>query len=245
MIGSQILYYEKVSSTNEMAEEMLSARNVNEGTVIYAGEQTRGKGQKGSTWVSEAGKNLTVSIILYPDFLPPEHQFAISQVLSLSIAGLLDNYSESISIKWPNDIYHKDDKIAGILIENSVEGNTLQYSIAGAGININQASFPNELPEAVSLKISNGKDYNIRSLLEELCNICDRWYNILSEGDLAYLNEQYQQRLYRYNTLTTFITTSGIIRGRIRGVDSHGKLIIKTTGGTSLKFSFKEVEIRK
>lgn len=245
MIGSKILYYEKVSSTNVMAEEMLSAKKVNEGTVIYAGEQTNGKGQKGNTWVSEAGRNLTLSIILNPAFLPAEHQFAISQLMSLSIAGLLDNYSGSISIKWPNDIYYKDDKIAGILIENSVEGHTLQYSVAGAGININQASFPRELPDAVSLRMIKGKDYEIRSLLVELCGICDRWYNILREGDLAYINDQYHKRLYRYNTLSEFITASGNIKGRIMGVDSHGMLIIKTTSGNRLKFSFKEVEITK
>lgn len=245
MIGSQILYYEKVSSTNEVAEKILSERRINEGTVIYAGEQTKGKGQKGNTWVSEVGKNLTLSMILHPVFLPAEFQFAISQVLSLSIAGMLDNYTGSISIKWPNDIYYKDDKIAGILIENSVEGNTLQYSIAGAGININQAYFPRELPEAVSLRMIKGKDHDIKTLLKELCNICDRWYNILREGDLAYINDQYHKRLYRYNTLTTFRTASGSIRGRIRGVDSHGMLLIKTTSGTSLKFSFKEVEISR
>ncbi|MBN1387857.1 MAG: biotin--[acetyl-CoA-carboxylase] ligase [Bacteroidales bacterium] len=242
LIGSNIIYREKVSSTNELAAEMLAADAVVEGTIIYAGEQYGGKGQRGNKWVSEAGKNLTVSIILYPRFLKADQQFMISKVISLSIAGFLDTYSDSISIKWPNDIYHKDDKIAGILIENSLEGNKMLTSIIGAGININQDIFPPEIPNPVSLSIINKREYDIGTLMDDFCRICDIWYSRLRKGHFDYIDKQYTNRLYRLNTPSGFITDKGIISGKITGVDRFGRIKIETDNGNSRVYGFREIE---
>jgi len=243
LIGSNIIYYEKVSSTNDVAAEMLTKDTVVEGTIIYAGEQLKGRGQRGNKWVSEAGKNLTVSIILYPGFLKAEQQFIISKIISLSIAEFLDAYSDAISIKWPNDIYYKDDKIAGILIENSLEGNTIKNSIIGTGININQVNFLPEITNPVSLSMINKREYDLSALLPEFCSICNKWYNRLRKGHLNYINNKYRSRLYRLNIPSRFITAKGSVRGKISGVDRFGRIKIEMDNGKTVVYGFREIDL--
>lgn len=243
IIGSNIIYREKLSSTNALAARMLSTNRPQEGTLIYAYEQCEGKGQKGSSWVSEPGKNLTISTILYPVFLEAAQQFMISKAVSLAIAEFLDDYASPVSIKWPNDIYHKDDKIAGILIENSLEGNKIINTVAGTGININQASFPPGLPNPVSLKILSGQEYHLDRLLPAFCRKFDLWYGRLRSGRLSFISESYLERLYRFNEPAEFITISdGSLRGRIKGVDGFGRVIIELPGGKERFYGFKEIE---
>jgi len=242
LIGSNIIYCENVSSTNVHAAEMMAENSAPEGTVIYAGLQTNGKGQRGNTWISEKGKNLTLSVILYPVFLDSDRQFMVSKVFSLAISELLDQYSDSISIKWPNDIYHKDDKIAGILIEYSILGNKIQSCIAGAGININQVNFPLQLPNPVSLKIINKYDYDTGELLSDFCRICDNWYSRLTGGSFEEINNQYQERLYRLNKPSYFIIHGRKVRGTIQGVDHYGRIIIMKADGNMGIYGFNEIK---
>lgn len=245
IVGSNIIYRKKLPSTNTVAAEMLSGKPPPEGTLIYAYEQNEGKGQRGNSWLSDPGKNLTMSIILYPDFLEAGQQFMISKAVSLAIAELIDDYSTSISIKWPNDIYHKGDKIAGILIENSLEGNRINNTIIGVGININQAVFPPGLPNPVSLKILNGCDYDIEQMLSSFCRIFDSWYSRLSAGQLSYINERYLERLYRMNEPAQFSTTDdGCLQGMIKGVDEFGRMIIELPDGAIRSYGFKEIDFR-
>lgn len=241
LIGSNTIYREKVSSTNVLAAEMLNTSSLPEGSVIYAGEQSNGKGQRGRNWHGEAGKNLTMSIILYPHFLEADRQFMLSKVISLGIAELLDPYSGAISIKWPNDIYHKDDKIAGILIENAIEGNRINHCIAGCGININQLHFPPEIPNPVSLNIINRHEYDISVLLEDFCRICDKWYKRLKYGYEDEINEQYRQRLYRLNRLSGYMLKGRKTRAMIRGVDRYGRLELKMEDGSTGVFGLDEI----
>lgn len=242
MIGLHTIYREKVSSTNDLAAGLLKSGSPPEGTVIYAGEQTRGRGQKGNEWVSEAGMNLIVSIILYPRFLEPEHQFMVSKVISVSIANLLEAFSDSISIKWPNDIYHKDDKIAGILIEFSLEGNRITNCIAGAGINIRQTAFPPGLPNPVSLGMIDKGSHDTALLLKEYCSLCDYWYGLLRAGKEEKINNEYHRRLYRLNTASSFLADNRQLRGSIRGTDRYGRLIIDLEDGTTGVYGFREID---
>ncbi|MGM0667356.1 MAG: biotin--[acetyl-CoA-carboxylase] ligase [Bacteroidota bacterium] len=242
LIGSNIIYREKVSSTNVLAAEMLSGTSVPEGSVIYAGEQYSGKGQRANTWHSEAGKNLTMSIILYPHFLQADRQFMLSKVLSLAISELLDPYSGAISIKWPNDIYHKDDKIAGILIEYSIEGKKIKHCIAGSGININQVDFPPEIPNPVSLHLINRREYDTAVLLSDFCRICDLWYKKLMDGSEEEINKQYQQRLYRLNKLSGYVINGKMTRAMIQGVDRYGRLELRMEDGSTGIFGFDEIK---
>jgi len=122
-IGSKIIYREIVSSTNSVAARLMDTEGLSEGTVIYTSHQTNGRGQGGKEWESEAGMNLCMSIILYPAFILPEHQFQISKIISLALYDFVSLYADNVSIKWSNDLYVKNDKIAGILIEHSLSGN--------------------------------------------------------------------------------------------------------------------------
>ncbi|MDT8400107.1 MAG: biotin--[acetyl-CoA-carboxylase] ligase [Bacteroidales bacterium] len=242
IIASNIIYREKVSSTNDLAAEMLAAGTTPDGTLIYAGEQTGGRGRKGNVWISEAGKNLTLSVILLPWFLRADQQFMVSKIVSLAICELLDPYSCLISIKWPNDIYHKDDKIAGILIEASLEGNKLQSCIAGAGININQSSFPEDLPNPVSLYNINKQEYDTEKLLSDFYRTLDLWYNRLKEGMFTVINKQYQKRLYRLNKPSDFMINHARVRGSIKGVDRYGRIKIRMSNGETGVYGFNEIK---
>ncbi len=241
-IGSNIIYREKLSSTNDLASEMAVDNKAPEGTVIYAGEQTKGRGQRGNIWVSEPGNNLTFSIILYPEFLKADKQFMISKIISLSAARLLGLYTGSITIKWPNDIYYKNDKIAGILIENSLEGDTIQCSVAGVGININQSGFPSGLPNPISLRQITGNNYDPESILSQFCNICDDLYSKLKTGLHEEINVLYHNNIYMLNRHTGFEGPQGRFRGTIRGVDEFGRLNIEMENLEIKSFGFKEIE---
>jgi len=138
IIGSDIIHYDSLSSTNSTAWLMVREKELPEGTVISANFQTAGKGQHGNRWESERGKNLLFSIILYPSSVSPDEQFLISMSISLGICDFLKHFLSDIKIKWPNDIYVNGGKIAGILIENSIIGQTIEYTVAGIGININR-----------------------------------------------------------------------------------------------------------
>src|SRR4030043_1139663 len=158
IIGSNIIPYENLTSTNTEAALLLKKNNIPEGTVIHTEYQTAGRGQHGNRGESEKGKNLLISIILYPGSVKSEEQFLISMTISLGICDFVDRYLEGSKVKWPNDIYFKDDKIAGILIENSLMGDTIESSVAGIGLNINQENFPGEIRNPVSLRMITGGD---------------------------------------------------------------------------------------
>ena len=136
----RILRVAETASTNSLLRELVIKESLAEGSVVVADFQTAGRGQIGNTWESEAGKNLMFSLVLYPTCIPANRQFLISQIAALSVKEALDLYADHITVKWPNDIYWKDKKICGMLIENDVSGHHIRRSIAGLGININQES---------------------------------------------------------------------------------------------------------
>lgn len=243
IIGTEIIHFSKLPSTNTWAAQLLKDRFPEEGTVIHADYQTAGKGQKGNTWESQEGKNLLFSIILYPDSVEPEEQFIISMALSLAICDFTDKHLFGLAkIKWPNDIYVGNDKIAGILIENSVMGDRIENCIAGIGININQEVFPGSVNNASSLKLLAGNDLDRENCLKQIIMDLDRRYKELLYGNRVLLRNEYISRLYRYGELHQFRTAEGLIRGRITDVSLSGKLTIDTEDGLKRHFSFKEVE---
>lgn len=243
IIGSDIKYYEKVSSTNEVAAQLLSVKKASHGTVISASFQTSGKGQRNNKWHSEALKNLIISIILYPKTLRPSLQFYISGIISIAVAEALEAFLSEISIKWPNDIYYANDKIAGILIENSIIGNKISSSICGIGVNINQENFPENLPNPTSLKIITGKTYNINTVEKSILDSLNRWFDLLTDKQYKLIDLEYTKRLYKLGEMTKFRTENVEFYGKISGVNSSGQLQISTSEGINKTFSFKEVEI--
>jgi len=242
IIGSKILQHEKVSSTNSVAAELLKSERQAEGTIIKASWQESGRGQQGNKWESEPGKNLLISIILYPIMIRAEEQFDICRIISLGVYDTLKCITSDVRIKWPNDIYVKNDKIAGILIENSLMGNSINSSIAGIGLNVNQDRFFSDAPNPVSLKMVTGREYDPEHLLEDLCKHTDSRYNMLKEGFHKKLAADYIDALYRFGQWNTFRDKNGEFTGRIKNVRDSGLLVVENENGKRKEYAFKEIE---
>ena len=141
-----LVYLKETESTNKYLNDLCNKQCVGELTTVTTDFQTSGRGQRGNSWESERGQNLMFSFVLYPAFLKARKQFLLSQIISLAIKEELDTHVSDVSIKWPNDIYWKDKKICGMLIENDLTGTHISRSIAGIGININQEAFTSPAP---------------------------------------------------------------------------------------------------
>ena len=241
-IGIERIFREELTSTNNHAIKLLSVEKPREGTIIRTGYQTAGRGQPGNSWESEKDKNLLFSIILYPVMIRPDKQFIVSMALSLGINDFLKRHVSGSSIKWPNDIYVKDDKIAGILIESSTIGEKIQYLVAGIGFNLNQEKFMSAAPNPVSLKQLTGVEYNPEDCINELSQYLDIRYEQLKKGDITNIKKDYSKHLFRYGKWSDFKAPEGSFPGIIKKVDEDGCLTIVKRSGEERHFYFKEVE---
>lgn len=240
---NNIIELESVSSTNEYASDLLKKERPEEGTIIIAHNQLAGKGQGANTWESESGKNLTFSLILYPDFLEASQQFMISKVIALGIQKYLAFKSHHVTIKWPNDIYYTDKKIAGILIENSIIGSKINHCIVGIGININQTEFKGDAPNPISLKQISGGDFYLEDELVELKYHLAKYYNKLKNKHFKDLDREYLLNLYKYKVWHDYKVGDKLFRGKITGISEFGHLQLLTREENIVKeFDFKEVE---
>jgi BirA family transcriptional regulator, biotin operon repressor / biotin---[acetyl-CoA-carboxylase] ligase len=242
IIGSKLIYFESLPSTNNHAVQLLKTSEPAEGTIIYTDYQSLGKGQPGNKWESEKGKNLLMSIILYPSFINSDKQFLISMALSLGICDFLRRYITSCSIKWPNDIYVNNDKIAGILIENSIIDENIESTVAGIGLNINQVDFLTDAPNPVSLSMLAGSGYQLSECFNQLSADLDKRYKQLISGDFAGITGEYISRLYRLNEWCMYCDKSGNYTGRIVSVSDIGRLQIEKKSGKISEYSFKEID---
>lgn len=241
-IGRKIIFRDKVSSTNDLAAELTRSGEAADGTLVWSHYQTGGRGQAGNRWESEIGMNLTLSLILKPNFLNPEKQFLISKIISLALKDLLAESGIETEVKWPNDIYFRSDKIAGILIEHSITGSIIDTSICGVGLNVNQVRFTQGAPNPVSMKIITGITYDTEKLLTLLCGHLNYWYTRLTDGDYRTIDIAYEQSLYNFGTVASYSVSGLKIKGVIRGVDSWGRLLLEDEGGSVRKFGFREIE---
>jgi BirA family biotin operon repressor/biotin-[acetyl-CoA-carboxylase] ligase len=228
-----------VDSTNLYAEALLIQQQLGEETVILAHEQTSGKGQGMNRWESEPGKNATFSIILFPRFLPPGRQFMMSKVVALGITDFLFRFQLPVkcSIKWPNDIYAGNRKIGGILIQNTVCGNEYKSCIAGIGVNLNQEVFSSVLPNPVSLKQMTGTEVPVRDAVDQMTGCIDDRYMQLKSGDDGGIDEEYSKRLLGIAQWRDYSVDKMVIKGRIRGVDESGMLLLELESGSLKTFS--------
>jgi BirA family transcriptional regulator, biotin operon repressor / biotin---[acetyl-CoA-carboxylase] ligase len=242
IIGSKLLFVKNLPSTNAYAASLLKNIKLPEGTVIYTNHQSSGRGQGGNKWESDVDMNLLISILLFPSMIAPAEQFLISMAISLGICDFLDRYTPAVSIKWPNDIYANNDKIAGVLIENSIMGNRIENTIAGIGININQKIFLSDAPNPVSLSILTGREYNLSECLSRLVSDLDKRYKCLISGDYSLLKGNYLSRLYRNGEWFRYRDTYGIFTGRIVNVCDTGRLQVEKEDGIIDEYSFKEIE---
>ena len=205
-------------------------------------DQSRGRGQKGTVWQSEPGKNLTFSLLLTPAFLNPKQQFVFTAAISLAVAQWLETLIHAdVFIKWPNDIYVGDRKIGGILIENILKGKTWKSSIVGIGLNINQTVFPTGIGErATSVKQILHRDCQLSALLPDLCNHIEREYLELKAGRFEPVLDNYTRRLYRINELHPYLIDGIKVPGILRGVTETGRLQMDFNGHL-VDFDIKEI----
>jgi BirA family transcriptional regulator, biotin operon repressor / biotin---[acetyl-CoA-carboxylase] ligase len=238
-LGKDIIYLTDCHSTNDEALKRLRKREVAEGSVVITDNQTKGKGQRGNQWFSEKGKNLTFSLVLQPKFLTPSEQFFLNICVSLSILDFLSDYIQDIRIKWPNDIVHiSGSKLGGILIENVLSQSSLESSIIGIGLNINQRDF--FVPNACSLVQLAGQDFDIWELLRGLIKDIENRYIQLKKVDKETLVKEYLQKLYGFGEWREFEDEEKF-KGRIDGITAEGKLIIEKENGHFQQYAFKEV----
>lgn len=241
-MDAPIIHIQETESTNKYLKETPSKNDLPDGTIVYTDFQTAGRGQRGNSWESERGKNLSFSIIVHPKHIEVTRNFLISQIISLAVEEVLSTYTQDISIKWPNDIYHNDNKLAGILIENELVDGIITNSIIGVGININQTIFTSDAPNPISLTQITKKNYDLLTLLAEIQTKFLYLYNKSQRRSFFSITKNYMERLYRREGAHSFSTPEGeVFRASIRGVDFDGSLILALTNGETRRYYFKEV----
>ena len=238
-MGKNLVYVPECHSTNTLASELCQLTSTAEGTVVITDNQTNGRGQRGNSWLSDAHKNLTFSVILKPTFLKPIDQFNLTIAISLALRDFLTHQlTEVVKIKWPNDILVNDKKVCGILIENTLAGEMIQWSVVGIGLNVNQNSFLIE--SASSMKAIAGHDFSRPDELSMLFEFLERRYLQLRSGKTTELKNDYLGSLYGKGEVRKFVDATGEIEGVIEGVNQQGKLLIASRGGIK-SYDLKEI----
>jgi BirA family biotin operon repressor/biotin-[acetyl-CoA-carboxylase] ligase len=240
-LGKNSIYLPSCHSTNDIAAEIIQTKRVFDGTIVITSNQTAGRGQRENTWEAMPNQNITVSMILKPDFLNIAQQFRLNMAVSLGIYEFLCKYlSEGLAIKWPNDIYVANRKMGGVLIENTLSGSRIAYSVIGIGLNINQLSFSND--KAISLRLALHKldDYEIEKLIEQLCECIEKYYLQLKNGHTEVQKKKYLERIFRFGELHQYDQNGERLLGKIIDVAETGHLIMEV--GEEVKmFDFKEI----
>lgn len=256
-----IMWFDSLDSTNDEAARHIS--DIDNLSVLSASEQTKGRGQKGNSWSSVPGLNLTFSVVLkYARTLPESmksgqlmplkaiDQFSVSEAASLAVADLLSEYGIQAKIKWPNDIYVGDRKICGILIEHAVIGGNLAHSIVGIGLNVNQTEFDPTLPNPTSMILCRADQagcppLDIRLCLGNFMSIFSGYVSryLHSNGGLRHLRRMYLNQMWRKDVESEFvdIQSGHHFKGIIRGVSDVGLLKVEKEKGELIEFAFKEI----
>lgn len=242
LTNKKFIRLKEVESTNNYANQLLMSKAAEHGTVVLAQHQKKGRGQQGNNWESEPGMNMLASFIFFPSYLPVIKQFHLSKTASLAIIDFLETETNSLSIKWPNDIYFENKKIAGILIENSVMGSYLSTSVIGIGLNLNQEKFISGAPNPVSLKQITGKNYDIETVAEKITEHLNKWYKLLENNRYHEIDTAYLNHLFRRNEWAVFAINGNRFEARITGIGEFGQLILEEKNGTLSEYMFKEVE---
>ena len=238
-----IIKLSAINSTNDYLKELVAKQVVTNFTIVVAESQLKGKGQMGSVWVSEVGKNLTFSILIKDLIVDVKQLYTLNIVISLAIISVLEQYKiPTVRIKWPNDIMSGNHKIGGILIENSFKSNGEVFSVVGIGLNINQINFEN-LPNASSLKLKTGQDYPIEELLQELCQSIKQFV-LKMNFDSESIWNLYHQKLFKIGVPMAFEDKNGMkFMGIIQQVSQQGLLNILLENDAVVQFGIKEVKM--
>jgi len=232
-----------IDSTNNYAMNLVKdgwAKNL---ACIWALDQNMGKGQRGNIWQSEAGKNLTCSIIFFPDSLNAGNSFYLSMAACLAAKKFLESSCMDVKIKWPNDLLVSGKKAGGILIENILEKQIIRSSVIGIGINLNQREFPPDIPNVSSVFINSGKISDIEQSVHSLYSEMTGYLKKLDMKHYDELRQSYLQSLFGLDLQLNFRDSNGEFEGTILGVEETGEILIKTKAEQQRRYSFKEVEM--
>jgi BirA family transcriptional regulator, biotin operon repressor / biotin---[acetyl-CoA-carboxylase] ligase len=239
LLGKNVVFVPECHSTNTLLQDLAQKTSSTEGTVVITNKQTHGRGQRGSGWEAEEGKNLTLSLLLKPSFLAAQDQFYLTIVASLGVYDFLSAKSLSqVKIKWPNDVMVNEKKIAGILIENSLLNSTIQQSIVGIGLNVNQKLF--SMPTATSLSQEAKKEFDLSIELNLLIEAIEKRYLQLRAGKTAEMKDEYLKNLYWIGKEHLFKIKDKEQKGIIQGIDRAGRLEV-SCAGTIDHFGLKEI----
>jgi BirA family biotin operon repressor/biotin-[acetyl-CoA-carboxylase] ligase len=237
MIGHKIIHLDTVDSTNNYTAKLVRSGELQSGAVILTDEQFAGRGQRGNSWESEAGNNLLSSCYVEHDNLSVEHQFRLSQWVSLALCELLAHLRIEAKIKWPNDIYVGNRKIAGVLIENSIGSKGVNFSIIGVGLNVNQIDF--SIPRATSVRQETGQHYLIDTILYSYINALNKFHDLLNHPDQ--LQQLYLERMYKRNEFQTFLIDGREVVGKIVTVTSLGRLVVALDDDQLMEYDIQEI----
>lgn len=204
--------------------------------------QTSGRGQAGNSWESENGKNLLFSLRIQPVNVNVRQQFLLSQAMSIAICEALAEYTDGISVKWPNDIYWHDRKICGFIVENFLMGHVIETSIIGVGINVNQTVFTSDAPNPVSLKQITGKETERIFILARIIELFGNYYHRIHTGREEEIIKGYRRLLYRNKGFFPYIDKDGIFEAEIHDIEPTGHLILSDRKGSLRRYAFKEVK---
>lgn len=235
------LHLEVVDSTNNYATKHKSTLSLP--ACITADYQEQGRGQNKNSWLSEKDRNILLSWVFEPVDLKAPVSFYISKVISIAVSDFLETYLNNIYIKWPNDILAGHRKIAGILIENTIQGPGVSKSIAGIGVNINQEVFPSfqDRPEPTSLLLETGDNYDRKQLLDDLIEIIKRWNFELDNHNFELIDQNYYNRLFLYEEWGLFRSRAGVFEAKIVEIEKDGQLVLAGRDGKFLRFTFQEI----
>lgn len=247
-----MLELDEIDSTNNFLRH-LNTPDDYQMTLVTAEYQTAGRGADTNRWESAKGENLLLSLRVKPANLPVSRMFVLSETTALAISDVLGAFlpltpskrGRGVSIKWPNDIYYGDSKVAGILIENDLQGAQVLHSIIGVGINVNQRRFLSDAPNPRSLADIVGHDVERRFVLERFMERFTHLFGQIEDGRpeaLDALHENYKNHLYRFGEEHTYSDKDGTFRATLTDVEPSGHLILRDTNGTLRRYAFKEVK---
>jgi BirA family biotin operon repressor/biotin-[acetyl-CoA-carboxylase] ligase len=228
------IHLTETDSTNRYARELPTPCGL---TLITTDHQTAGRGQRSNSWESERGKNLLFTLTLPPSDIAASEQFVLCEIISVAICEVLSTYTPDIRIKWPNDIYHRDHKLCGILIEHDIEGSRLARSIIGIGLNVNQTTFLSDAPNPISLRQILGHEIDRTELLTAICQA----FTHPTTLDATTLHTRYTALLYRLGMNATYRDALGTFTATLHHVEPDGRLILIDEQGTPRSYLFKEV----
>lgn len=239
-MNTNIIRLKEVDSTNDFLCHHSDCGD-NDIVVVTAEYQTNGRGQGTNHWESEDGANLLFSILVRPQGVDASHQFVLSMAHALALREALGGYVAGISLKWPNDVYWRDYKISGTLIETALSGKSVRQCIFGTGINVNQETFISSAPNPVSLRHILGREVPVDQLLDKVLEAFRRYYQLVLDGSYAAIRHSYMEALYRREGIHRYRDAQGLFEAEFADVTDEGRLVLRAVGGGLREYGFKEV----